>query len=210
MTIKISNWYGKLGNNIQQCAIGILIAINRKDRFESIEHEIIKPIRLDFGSRLETFSANYYYWNGNSNTPNISTYKVYKDINYICQKYIFKNLDIPKIEVSNKTLVIHLRSRDVFKYPVAEYVPNPLIYYQNLIDQYEKTIIVTEKDMNNPLLEKLKDNSKVHIQQGTVQQDFATLIGAKKSCNFRSWNLCNFCSIVLVKILKICIVQNYF
>ena len=61
MPIKISRWYGRLGNNIQQCAIGILIAKKKNDTFQNINHEIIKPINLDFRkNKSDRFSDIYF------------------------------------------------------------------------------------------------------------------------------------------------------
>ena len=147
MPIKISRWNGRLGNNIQQCAIGILIALSRKDTFESPAHEIIKPFFLDFGKREESYLTEYFFWNGNKKAPNISSNKLYRNINLICSQYILKNLDIPPITVPRDTLVIHIRSGDIFKNNQVhkDYVPNPLIYYQKLIQLYNKVLVVTEK-----------------------------------------------------------------
>lgn len=181
MPIKISTWNGRLGNNIQQCAVAILLALSRKDTFESPAHEIIKPFFLDFGKREESFISEYFFWNGNKKVPNISTNKIYKDIQMVCQKYIIQNLDVPKIIVPNDTLVIHLRSGDVFKKGLVhkDYVPNPFIYYERLISLFNRVIIVTEGDNNNPILRKISKNPKVEIQSSTIKEDFSTLLSAQ-------------------------------
>ena len=47
--IAISHWYGRLGNNIQQCALGTLIARNIGGTFEqSLDHEIIKKNSMEY------------------------------------------------------------------------------------------------------------------------------------------------------------------
>ncbi len=186
MPIKISRWYGRLGNNIQQCAIGILIAKKRNDTFQNINHDIIKPIELDFRKdkrdRLSDIYLNdFFYWNGYIRSPNISTFRVYRDIQKICQQYILPKLDIPKVHVSNDTLVIHIRSGDLFEEGMTFYnfIPNPYQYYVKLIDLYTKVLVVTEKDKKNPVLDKLKDNPKVIIQTASIKEDFSVLLGAK-------------------------------
>jgi len=180
MTLKIQKWYGRTGNNMQMCAVGILIAIKKKTKFECIGSKIIKPFKLDFGKSLENFSSSFF-WNGNSNIPNISSLKIYQEIYIIFQKYITNNIDIPSVKVPDKTLVIHIRSGDIFygKGAHRDYVPNPYIYYLKLIELYDEVLVVTEPDENNPILKKLRENPKVKIQSKSIREDFATLMSAK-------------------------------
>ena len=186
MPIKISKWFGRLGNNIQQCAVGILIAKQRNDTFQNIEHDIIKPISLDFRSLKnnnfgKVYSNEFFYWNGYIRSPNISSYKLYKEIQKICRKYILPRLDIPKISIPKETLVIHIRSGDVFEDGMSFYnfIPNPYIYYLKLIDFYDSVLVITEKDKRNPVVNKLKKISKVNIQAESIKEDFGALLGAK-------------------------------
>ena len=186
MPIKISKWYGRLGNNIQQCAVGIMIAKQRNDTFQNLRHDIIKPIYLDFrkdkkNDLCKIYLNDFFYWNGYIRSPNISSYKLYKEVQEICQTYILHKLDIPKISLPQETLVIHIRSGDVFAEGMDFYnfIPNPYVYYLKLINLYDEVLIVTEKDKNNPVINKLKDNPKVTIQSKSVKEDFSTLLGAK-------------------------------
>ncbi len=182
MPIRISKWYGRLGNNIQQCAVGIIIAKQRNDTFQNLKHDIIKPIYLDFRKNKKNdfgtiYLNDFFYWNGYIRSPNISSYKLYREVQKICQTYILPKLDIPKISISPETLVIHIRSGDVFAEGMDFYnfIPNPYVYYLKLINFYDKVLIVTEKDKNNPVINKLKDNPKVTIQSKSVKEDFSTL-----------------------------------
>ena len=186
MPIRISKWYGRLGNNIQQCAVGIIIAKQKNDTFQNIKHHIIKPIYLDFRKDRQNelgtiYSNDFFYWNGYIRSPNISSYKLYNEVQKICQKYILPKLDIPKISIPQETLVIHIRSGDVFAEGMDFYnfIPNPYVYYLKLINLFDKVLVVTEKDKNNPVINKLKDNPKVRIQSKSIQEDFSTLLGAK-------------------------------
>ena len=186
MPVRISKWYGRLGNNIQQCAVGIIIAKERKDTFQNLKHDIIKPIYLDFRKDKKNdlcaiYLNDFFYWNGYIRSPNISSYKLYIEVQKICQKYILPKLDIPKISVPQETLVIHIRSGDVFAEGMNFYnfIPNPYVYYLKLINFYDKVLVVTEKDRNNPVLDRLKDNPKVKIQSKSVKEDFSVLLGAK-------------------------------
>jgi len=78
------------------------------------------------------------------------------------------------------TLVIHIRSGDIFiDNPHRLYVQNPLWYYEEIIKDYSKVILVTEKDSNNPVVMELVKNPKVKVQASTIEEDFATLLRAK-------------------------------
>ena len=60
-----------------------------------------------------------------------------------------------------------------------QYVPNPLDFYRQLLDSFDKALVVTEPDEYNPVVEELKRHSKVTVQSLSVAEDFATLMGAK-------------------------------
>ena len=90
---------------------------------------------------------------------------------------------LPKKDpIRSDTVVMHLRSGDnyhrIFK-PPTNYVPNPLIFYLELIDLYDKAIIITEPDRENPIVHELEKLDKVTIQSSTVADDFATLMNAE-------------------------------
>ena len=95
----------------------------------------------------------------------------------------FPNLKLPtKNVIDDDTIVMHLRSGDnyhrVFD-PPTNYIPNPLIYYLNLIDSFDRCILITEPDRENPIVHELMKIDKVQIQSSTVENDFATLMSAK-------------------------------
>ena len=78
--------------------------------------------------------------------------------------------------------MIHLRGGDIFKkdgnaHP--DYVQNPLSFYQNLIKNFKKAIIVYEPTNENPILPILKNYPSVTVQAPSVESDFATLLRAK-------------------------------
>jgi len=129
----ISNWYGRLGNNIQQICNGIIFSEINDSGFFTPPHELIDQIMI-------------------------------------------------KDPFDEDTLVIHIRSGDIFAHehnPPHDYVPNPLVYYLNLIEEYEKVIVVTEPDNYNPIIDELRKNNKVTIQSSNVSDDFSTLLRAK-------------------------------
>ena len=87
-----------------------------------------------------------------------------------------------KERIGEDTIVMHLRSGDNYHrvfHPPTNYIPNPLIFYLNLIDSFDKCILITEPDRNNPIVHELMKIDKVKIQSSTVADDFATLMSAK-------------------------------
>ena len=77
---------------------------------------------------------------------------------------------------------MHLRSGDNYHRifdPPTNYIPNPLIFYLNLIESFDKCILITEPDRENPIVHELAKIDKVQIQSSTVAEDFATLMNAE-------------------------------
>lgn len=186
--INVSHWYGRLGNNIQQCAVGSILAELLNTQFEqSIDHDIISKYKTVFGNRVENISSKFFYWEGPYKEVNISVEHIYKNIRRICKDYISKNLDIPQLQpIPEDTVVIHIRSGDIFDTVHInghQYTPNPLSFYRELISNFEKAIVVTEPDTNNPIIEILREDPKVVVQSKSVAEDFATLMSAKNLAN---------------------------
>ena len=70
---------------------------------------------------------------------------------------------LPSVDVPDDTLVIHIRSGDVFDKNVTnpdQYVPNPYVFYFTLLETFEKAIVVTEPDNYNPYHRRTKKESK--------------------------------------------------
>jgi hypothetical protein len=187
MSIKISHWYGRLGNNIQQCAVGCMIAEILGSNFETINHEIISKILISFGDNEQELISKFFYWEGPYKEINLPVDYIYHNMRRICKEYISKYLQVPKKDpIGDDTIVIHIRSGDIFDqiHPNGhQYTPNPLDFYLKLLDRFERAIVVTEPDTNNPIIEILKQNPKVTIQSSSVAEDFATLLAAKNLAN---------------------------
>ena len=184
--IYLSHWYGRLGNNIQQCAVGTLWAEQMSSSFHSIEHDIIKKHETKFGEVRKPVHSKCFYWEGPYQEVNLPVETIYKNMRRICKTWIYPQLDIQPTEIPDDTLVIHIRSGDIFDKNVPNperYVPNPYHFYTTLLESFEKAIVVTEDDDYNPIVEQLSYHKKVTIQRGTVAEDFATLLGAKHVAN---------------------------
>ena len=143
-------------------------------------------------NQFKFFSKQHRFFNFHNSENDINN-KLYIDLTsdkdyYISNMHdIFKNQLSKKIsfygstELDNETLVIHIRNGDIFsgKSKYKQYVQNPLVYYEKLIANYKKVIVVTESYGNNPVIEKLKDYSNVKIQSLSLEEDFRTLLSAK-------------------------------
>jgi hypothetical protein len=179
----ISNWYGRFGNNIQQICNGILFSETNGNGFFSPEHELIEKVFFNFCETCTINPNRFFHYNTQNKDFDIDLNFLYSNIKRICTQYIVPNLKF-KVDESfaDDTLVIHIRSGDIFQIefnPPHVYTPNPLIYYKNLIKNFNNTIVVTENDNYNPIIDELKKYKNVSIQSSSVSNDFSTLMRAK-------------------------------
>jgi len=196
MTCSVSHWSGRLGNNIQQVANCLMFSELKGDVFDQhLEHDIIRKFVLNFGSDEDTkqYSGRFYAWEPlvhcekgifeGDNEIGVDKEYVYSNMRRVCQTYITPNLRLPEKEIAGEdTIVMHLRSGDNYHKifdPPTNYIPNPLIYYLNLIESFDKCILITEPDKENPIIHELMKIDKVQIQSSTVADDFATIMSAK-------------------------------
>lgn len=185
--IKLSHWYGRLGNNIQQCAVGNMVAEALQSSFQTLKHDIIEKHTNTFGQGSADYVSKWFYWEGPYKEVNLPIEYIYKNMRRICKEYVSPHLNIPRRNpIGDDTVVIHIRSGDVFDKGVvnpAQYTPNPYYFYEYLISEFEKAIVVTEPDTFNPIINKLKQNPKVTVQSSSIEEDFATLMSAKHLAN---------------------------
>ena len=194
MSFSVSHWSGRLGNNIQQVANCILCAEKKKGVFEqTLDHNIISKFSLSFGESPMEASGRFYSWEPlvhcekgiyeGGNEIGVEREEVYSKMQRICRDHIAPNLILPeKDSFGDDTIVMHLRSGDNYHRifdPPTNYIPNPLIFYLNLIESFDKCILITEPDRENPIVHELTKIDKVQIQSSTVEDDFATLMSAK-------------------------------
>lgn len=201
MRYSISNWSGRLGNNIQQVANAIMLAESLNHTFEQkLDHDIIEKFEYNFGTDGKTYESIFYNWQPQfncvtgtyvgDNEVGIPKEYIYRNMKRVCSNYIFSKLKIPIIDSFDEdTLVIHIRNGDIFvnekdlpiNYISHYYVQNPLSYYLFLIQNFKNVIVVyepTEFD-ENPVIGELKKISKLKFQSLSVVEDYATLLAAK-------------------------------
>jgi hypothetical protein len=198
MTFSVSHWSGRLGNNIQQIANCIMAAEKYKSTFrQKLDHDIISKYQVPFedmtGVSQWSGEGRYYSWEAlvhcekgiyeGGNETGLGVEYIYRNMQRICQVHIAPYLILPHVEpIGSDTIVMHLRSGDNYHRifdPPTNYIPNPLVFYLELIDAYDKCILITEPDKENPIVHELEKIDKVQIQSSTVADDFATLMIAE-------------------------------
>ena len=194
MSFSVSHWSGRLGNNIQQVANCIMSAEKHGGVFEqTLDHDIISKFVIPFGEADTNASGRFYSWEAlthcekgiyeGGNEIGVGVEYVYRNMERICKVNVSPYLMLPhKPVLGNDTFVMHVRSGDNYHRifdPPTNYIPNPLIFYLNLIDSYDKCILITEQDRENPIVHELAKIDKVQIQSSTVADDFATLMNAE-------------------------------
>lgn len=187
----IFKWCGRFGNNIQQLSNAIYFAKTNKYHFFSPDHEFIKPFDLKFGhipcpSRL-------YFFHVDSETNQGPKHficdvgELKKQRKKICEDYIYPNLkiDISKYEpFDDNTLVFHVRGGDIFSRQnyycpvISRYIQSPLFFYKNIINRFDKIIVLTE-DFSNPIIPYLEKYKNIDIKITSLQETIITLLRSR-------------------------------
>lgn len=184
ITHTINQWYGRLGNNIQQISNAIYYCHKNKINFYSPPHEFINQIGIKFGKKT-SFSSRFFFFEKHNNDFECEVQEINSKRREICKRFITPSLKMrtPIFEqeaYGDDTIVIHIRSGDIFSNnPHALYVQNPLWYYNKIIEQFDRAIVVTESDFANPVLQEISKNKKVEIRTGSLEEDFEFLMRAK-------------------------------
>jgi len=201
MRYSVSHVGNRLGNDIQQFANSILLAKYHGASVEQrLEHPIVDKFLINFGNDGELVSGKFYAWEplahselgfAGDNELGIPREYVYANMREVCREHLYPHLKIQHKEpLDDDTLVIHIRGGDVFDhvYEVPfNYVQNPWIYYERLLDEFNKIIVVAEPEFSSntttinqsPILEKLSSIDRIQIQSASVAEDYATLLSAK-------------------------------
>jgi hypothetical protein len=172
LKIKISKWYERFGNNMLQLANACCYSVLNNAYFQSPQHEFVDIFTINNYIKYSyTIEESFFY-----------NYEKYDKIRHeYVKKYIRPNLiNIPEYDpINNDTVIIHIRSGDVFtKEPHSKYIQNPLSYFQKIIKNYEKTIVVCE-DSNNPVINEFKKNSNIQVKFLSLQETIAMMLAAQ-------------------------------
>jgi hypothetical protein len=183
--IQISKWNGRLGNNVLQLIYSI------KYGFENNYNKIIFPKSDYFIKQEVIISKNNYdkkdiisgiYYPFDLEKKPILLFSEMKSIfkKYIEDIIIFK---YNYINYNNDDILLHIRSGDIFKYKIPNYVQPPLIFYKLIIDKYNGKKIIISEDTINPCIKNLiKDNNCKRINGNTLEDDINILRNGYNIC----------------------------
>lgn len=209
--VEIPNWNGGLfGNNIMQLAAAIFFAkccngnttVNiANNPFFRVNHTLSFSKQFD----IEINDVSEVYWNDHSQynpineLVNIEEYKIQlqKNMKSVYENDIYTilnetfNFDAYDYDLSN-TLVIHLRSGDIFSLVAPNYIQCPWSYFEKILSKfnYNKVIICTgfggsREDLMNPCYYKIIEfcnnhNIEVDYRLRSLSEDVYLLSHAEK------------------------------
>jgi hypothetical protein len=188
--LKISK-FTQLGNSLVQLSNAVNIGIHTKSKV-TMPSIGTSTETLDFLSGVPDFDfrtsdscgidleSKFYFPNEcfGYDLTNKERLRILKD-------FVFPHLPIVDSDgITEDTLVIHIRSGDIFEGWIHQnYVQPPLSYYKKIIEETKPSniLIVTQSDRKNPCIDSLLPlypNTK--IQCGTLQQDVSAILNARK------------------------------
>ncbi len=182
----INYFFSRFGNNLQQIAIGILYSKSIGGNFFLRNFPLINDFAIINNQSHNLFSYlkkhyRFFYFDKEQDFPSgvLDQDFIYNNIEDVFKSEIAPRLIFKKeIEINPNTLVIHIRSGDIFEIPIKSYFQNPINYYTKIIEEFNDVLIITSKEQNNPICHELLKNKKVRIQSSSMEDDFNTLSNA--------------------------------
>jgi hypothetical protein len=218
--VRLTEWYGRLGNNLTQLINAIAFAKQNKyifvhkdtlfkganpipglhdglcvfDGSERGKHVLIQPFLVNFSdiSGVSLDNVDFFF-------PEILIGEFYdnkelqhvpnSEKNYILKTYVYPHFQQSlQPSISENTLVIHIRSGDIFNPGCHSfYVQPPFSFYKKIIDEhsFEKIHIITEPDMRNPCIQMIQDMyPTTTVQSSSLLDDCSVILHAKHfACN---------------------------
>jgi hypothetical protein len=197
MTLLITHWTGKLGNNILQIIRAIHFAIQNKHRLILFpKHFFLTEQKIDNlcqNRNVNILIKNTFF---NIQTLNINDPEPYLMKIYF-QKFIYPIFKVlKKITFNKNDLFIHIRAGDIFGFnPHSYYVQPPLSYYQNIIKskKWHKIFVVFQDD-SNPVVNELKKNEKITFLSNDLYTDLSILTNSNNLVlGFGTFGLLIYC-----------------
>ena len=201
MILKISKWFCRLGNNIQQMANVIQIALYYNYNIIIPYHRYFNKTKIIINNDIID-DDEYYEDPESSNFFFVTKIKkfdmkclgenILKMREILRDLFIFKFSDIPKLD--DNDVVIHIRSGDIFSTnPHQVYIMPPLSYYIEIINNNNfKNIYLIAEDTLNPCINALlnmypniifkmntlDDDIKMILSSPNIVASFGTFINA--------------------------------
>ncbi len=179
----IQSWYGRLGNNILQVKNALHLAFYKqynvilpKHKYFTTTYIIInKDIRINYPKVLD---EQQFYSPTNKFVPqDVCTTQT----PLVIQKLITIFKYPPPIPLPNHSLVLHIRSGDIFEQnPHPLYITPPLSYYTDIIQSHpHQQIILLAENTSNPCIPALlKMYPTIIYRQQTLEQDIQIILAA--------------------------------
>jgi hypothetical protein len=218
--VRLTEWYGRLGNNLTQLINAIAFAkqhnyvfVYKDTKFQDPnpipglhdglgimegpdrgKHMLITPFLVNFSERseisLDTVDTIF---------PEVITGEFYDDKslehvsnaekNHILKTYVYPHFQQShQSSITESTLVIHIRSGDIFNPGCHSfYVQPPFAFYKKIIDEhsFDRIHIITEPDKRNPCIQMIQDMyPTTTIQSSELINDCSVILQAKHfACN---------------------------
>ena len=174
--LKINGWYGRGGGHIKQLVYATYFAEATKSTLRYPHHGWLKNEPISFGDNNTSINRGFFYSKDlDGHIPTV--YDIYR----IGKTILNSQMTCTRFSVPSDSLVIHLRSGDVFKpSPHRAYVQPPLSLYDKIIktERYKKVIVVTDPSRSNPCLKPLVKKYSADVISIDSMRDFGYLMSA--------------------------------
>lgn len=173
----ITEWVGRLGNNILQLIRAIhYCRMCGSNLVKFPKHVFLTNIQIVVNGGLDErhihdtfFSLKHF---------GISDPEPH-EMRSLFRTYIRPIMNVTIDRDGSNILFIHIRSGDTFSStPHGAYVPPPLYFYNKVISKFTSTHIVYEDD-RNPTVDQLRKNSSVSLSSRTISEDLHELLRAE-------------------------------
>ena len=193
MSLVISNWYGRLGNNLYQLQNCILISLFYKYNIIIPKHKYCTSTILNLFPNCTTNHINgTFYYRSKLNMYQEDCFSK----NILEMRKVLKNItnfefSTEQLEIEN--VVIHIRSGDIFKTNGKNhpgYIVPPMSYYTHILNKnkYKKIYIVAENSKNPCIDELLKLYDNAVFKKQNLTDDIKLICSAQNLiCSFGSF-----------------------
>ena len=180
--IVISEWSGRLGNNLIQLSNGIYLSLRYGGRLQYPSHKFLKAVTLDFS---EQEPASHYFSRFYDHRDCRGAYPTLAERRFIMFHYVRDlltfDLDRQPLSEDEDRLVLQIRSGDSFnRVPNPKYVPAPISFFRKIIRAYDgKEVVIVCENLKNPVIEKLAaEFPDCSIQSSDLESDIQTIVNA--------------------------------
>jgi len=173
MICNLTNWSGRLGNNLIQLSNGLYYSKLNDAQLIIPKHPFLtKTIFNYFYNKDSSKKYNHNFWGINDEEYLINRKDICK--NYVHDVLFHRN-------INQYDTVIHLRGGDIFSLnPPSKYVQAPLSYFRKILDNMNtKNAIIAYEDFKNPIVEILHKDYNIELSTKDLTDDVNLFLNAK-------------------------------